>query len=191
MKKLSISDNDFLVAIRRNDFVKAMTSNKVTDEHFKKYRLVMESKIRLFYNTNRKLLDMMSIQPEDIRQLARCWMVNWVGLHESPNRTNDDNKKLFHVYLRQRLGRLKSILDRKFRSSGLDASRYFDSSDETEPVSVAEIRSRGRVASFKTKKALETLGRDRGIAKLQKIIKFHKDPEVVETAMKHLERLRL
>lgn len=189
VKKLSINDNDFLVAIRRNDFVKAVASKKLADEHFKIYRPVLNSKVRLFWNTNQKLCGAMSMSIDDVRQMANCWMVNWVGLHET-TRPEVENKKLFHVYLRQRFARFKSILDRKLRSSDLNAMRYFDESDEVEPVSLKDLQTRGRVASFKTRRALSSLSASQSEAKLLKVIKSNKDPEVVEAAKKHLERIR-
>ena len=188
MKKLSISDNDFLVAIRHNDFKKAVLAKNVKEEDFKRYQPVLNSKVQLFWNTNYRLCQSMSISKQDLKQYANCWLVNWVGLHET-DRPEVENKKLFHVYLRQRFIRLKSIMDRKLRTSDLDASRYFDESDAPEFRPTSAL-TRGRKASFKTQKALSQMDPKVAERKLNRLIRHSKDPDVVLAAQKHLERIR-
>lgn len=192
MKKLSIKDNDFLIAIRYRDFEKAL-AKPFTKERLEFYRPVIASKVYLFYSTNRSLCAKLGLDIGDIRQVVNCWAVNWVGLYET-DRPDVENKKLFHAYIRQRLFRYKTILERKLRSCDLDSKRYYDSTDhgdveEVESEEDGTIASRGRQASLATQDVLKGMGAKNAKLTLKNLISSSKDKEVIQAAKRHLKRL--
>lgn len=192
MKKLSIKDNDFLIAIRHRDFEKAL-AKPFTKERLDFYRPVIASKVYLFYSTNRGLCERLGLDIGDVRQVVNCWAVNWVGLYET-DRPDVENKKLFHVYIRQRLFRYKTILERKLRSCDLDGKRYYDISDQGTDDEVAleeegTVASRGRQASQATQDVLKGMGSRNAKITLKNLISTSQDKEVIQAAKRHLKRL--
>lgn len=188
-KKLNIKDNDFLVSIRHTDFVKALSDFEPTPEQFAFYKPIVNSKVNMFYAINKWLCIKMGVEKEDLTQIALCWLVNYCGLHEKG--VELDDTRLFHVYLRQRFQRLKSIMDRKLRSTDLDGDRYFDNSDEiTQEYSEKDTTStRGRKAAKEIDEELAKLPKNKAIQLLKIFIKNNKDPKLIKTAQKHLSRL--
>lgn len=111
---LSKNIDDFSIAAKHTEF-RRVDKSKITAEVLDQYKYVVRSKVNLFYCTNTKLCQLLGYDQDDLKQIAWCWAVNYHGLYSKNDRLQDI--KIFNNYMRQRLYRLKQILERTYRNS--------------------------------------------------------------------------
>lgn len=112
-KKLHYSDEDFLVAMRHNEFRR---SPNPPADRWQQYRPTIDKTVWAFLRNNFELAARHTLGYDDLASYARCWVVNFCARYEIQNPKNNDNEKLLYVYLEQRLRELRSILQKKERS---------------------------------------------------------------------------
>lgn len=115
-RKLIYRDEEFLVAIRHNEFRR--TPNPPHDR-WEKYRRAMHWISRSFFFKNYELCRRQLMDLEDVLQYARCLMVNFCSRYERVSYEGDRwdlqtvNDGLFMQYLRQRFTGLYQILEKR------------------------------------------------------------------------------
>lgn len=109
----SYKDNEFLVAVRHNEF---RDSPPPTPEQIQNYKSVALSKANRFWYYQQNLCKQLGYDFEDVYQYSLCWLTSFCAKFERKDLPVDDNRKLFHAYLAQRFEWLGIVLKRKNRS---------------------------------------------------------------------------
>ena len=118
-RKLHYRDEDFLVAIRHNEFRRAPNP---PEDRWKQYRPTIEKTSWAFLRNNFELCARNGFDIGDLLTYARAWTVNFCGRYEAAEARYFDNERKLHVHLQQRfLYDLRPILEKKERNVLPDA----------------------------------------------------------------------
>ena len=170
-KRASYKSEEFLVAIRHNEFRQA---HNCSPAKFTLYKDIVRQRAKKFWYFNAKICQTYGLDYEDLVQYANCWLVNFCGLYERPDASKgDDNRRLLQNYLKQRFAELYATLQKKCKSISVEKESYL--ATQNDPVSDTDAleSALGEMAPDEAREKLESLlnsgGLDKETAELARI----------------------